>query len=331
MNYRKLSKYNKSQIDRAGLQWDLNIINEFRYDHENMSKEFLLICSDFEDILFSARRLKRTPSIIKKIERSRRNRNTIRLSAMQDVCGCRCVFETINDIKLFMKHIKWKLKDFKQKSIYNYIDRKNNPKWPKTDWYRGIHIIYEYVGSNENWRWLFIELQLRTILQHYWATAVEMIDLMQESKIKEGEWKELFRDFFKRASIVFENLEGMKTSNNKKAKNKLIKILQEENILKILQKRVVQYGYLGFFWNNSISIQWDTILEITIKNNNLHIIPYTDKTPLELKQIYLELETKYRWNPNKDIVYLSSDEIENAYPNYIGNAEEFIKILSSEL
>ena len=195
MNYRKLSKYNKSQIDRAGLQWDLNIINEFRYDHEDMSKEFLLICSDFEDILFSARRLKRTPSIIKKIERSRRNRNTIRLSAMQDVCGCRCVFETINDIKLFMKHIKWKLKDFKQKSIYNYIDRKNNPKWPKTDWYRGIHIIYEYVGSNENWRWLFIELQLRTILQHYWATAVEMIDLMQESKIKEGEWKELFRDF----------------------------------------------------------------------------------------------------------------------------------------
>lgn len=66
MWYWENSKYSKEQINKAWISRNLEIINEFRYDHEEISKEFLSIFESEPMVLFSSRRLKRTPSIIKK-------------------------------------------------------------------------------------------------------------------------------------------------------------------------------------------------------------------------------------------------------------------------
>ena len=52
---------------------------------------------------------------------------------------------------------------------------------PKDSGYRGVHLIYRYYSDkNETFNGLKIEVQIRTALQHAWATAVdenEQIDL----------------------------------------------------------------------------------------------------------------------------------------------------------
>lgn len=228
--------------------------------------------------------------------------------------------------------MKKKLSSFHEHKIDNYIDRKNNPKWPKPDGYRGIHITYKYFGDRQEYHGLFLEVQLRTKFQHYRATALEMIDLMQESKIKEGEWEQILKDFFKWSSVILENLEWNKTSNKKKAIKNLKDILQQIDVLDILNKRVVSYWILYDVGLKKISITWDMILEITKESSSkINITPHYNKTIEELKSIYLKLEKQYEKNPIKDIVYLSSEEIENAYPNYTWSAEQFINILKREL
>src|SRR2546427_10228515 len=49
----------------------------------------------------------------------------------------------------------------------------------KIDGYRGIHLIYKYRSKSRRhrvWRGLRIEIQIRSQLQHAWATAVETVD-----------------------------------------------------------------------------------------------------------------------------------------------------------
>gem|GEM_PF-2837460 len=52
--------------------------------------------------------MKRTPSIIHKIKRSYEKGNTIDLCKMQDIGGCRLVFENIFDLNNFFKKINHK-------------------------------------------------------------------------------------------------------------------------------------------------------------------------------------------------------------------------------
>lgn len=58
---------------------------------------------------------------------------------------------------------------------------------PKMDGYRGIHDVYEYdVRSDYGvmWNGLLIEIQYRTLLQHSWATAVEVAGLLTHNNPK---------------------------------------------------------------------------------------------------------------------------------------------------
>lgn len=353
MGYRDESKYSKNAISNVWFnivndisdEISLWIINDFRYWHENITKKLLDLVSEHEKVKFSSRRLKRTPSIIHKIKRSINNKTKTKLSNMQDIWWCRCVFDSIADIYDFVAWLeksKEILSLFKIKYIYDYLSqntdwkyntKKIKPIGPKQDGYRWIHIVFESINDNINW-WLNIELQLRTKYQHSRATAVEIFDLINEWKIKFWEWEKTPRGFFKRASIAFEKEEWIKRSNYTKSRRLMTDINKEINILKTLNDRVISYDFTRFYqeeiWKKNI--QWDMILEIIREGDSkVHVKPYHEKTTNELKDIYLELETKNLKNENIDIVYLSSDEIELAYPNYIWNANFFISTCKKHL
>ena len=70
---------------------------------------------------------------------------------------------------------------------------------PKKSGYRSLHLKLEYVPSNELekvYESCRIELQIRTRLQHSWATAVEAVGLFRNENLKGGagspEWLRLF-------------------------------------------------------------------------------------------------------------------------------------------
>lgn len=129
-----------------------------------------------------ALREKRAKSIIDKLKRER----TMNLTKMQDIAGCRAIVGIQKDALKIARSLK-KKKHIKQ--VNNYINT------PKSDGYRGIHLVGNYrTRSFEN---LQVEFQIRTNIQHAWATAGEITELFSATPIKnlygDANWKHFYR------------------------------------------------------------------------------------------------------------------------------------------
>ncbi|MDE9591201.1 (p)ppGpp synthetase, partial [Xenorhabdus bovienii] len=72
------------------------------------------------------------------------------------------------------------------RTIHKTIRIKDYTVDKKTTGYRGIHRIYKcYDGKDQHpWKGFLIEVQLRTKLQHIWATTVEIVDLCEGNTLK---------------------------------------------------------------------------------------------------------------------------------------------------
>ena len=103
-------------------------------------------------------RLKRTATIVDKLTRE----PNMSLSTMQDIGGCRVVFESIDQLRRVEKRIA--SSDVFVRST-DYITN------PRGSGYRGVHAIVTYKDRDSTAR--FIEVQLRTKVMHDWAIAVE--------------------------------------------------------------------------------------------------------------------------------------------------------------
>jgi ppGpp synthetase/RelA/SpoT-type nucleotidyltranferase len=99
----------------------------------------------------------------------------MQLARMDDVAGCRLIFPSIPELYDFRG-------DF-HKARFNHTRRNSLDKYdyikkPKDTGYRGVHDVYEYdVRSErgERLKGLYVEIQYRTLVQHAWATAVEVL------------------------------------------------------------------------------------------------------------------------------------------------------------
>lgn len=124
-----------------------------------------------------ASRLKRMPTIAVKLNRFE----------------CRAVLRSVKRVealtKLYEGH-PYRAAELVKK--FDYIQE------PKEDGYRGIHLVYKYQGEHQAgaFKGMRIEIQLRSRLQHSWATAVETIDIFTgqalKSNIGNAQWKRFF-------------------------------------------------------------------------------------------------------------------------------------------
>lgn len=148
-----------------------------------------------------AQRLKRMPTIIDKLVRFPH----MQLTTMQDIAGIRAIFDDLKDIELIVsKYVDNKNFPHEFVDKHDYI---SNPR--DIDGYRSQHLIYKYRNKqNPLYDGLRVEIQLRTKLQHIWATAVETMGtfLGQALKSKQGEKEWL--DFFALVSSAFSFLEN---------------------------------------------------------------------------------------------------------------------------
>lgn len=82
---------------------------------------------------------------------------------------------------------------------------------PKDTGYRGVHLVYKY-GSDKSadYRDMRIEIQIRTMLQHAWATAVEtvgtFINMPLKSSLGDEGWLNFWQSHKIRLPFISQNL-----------------------------------------------------------------------------------------------------------------------------
>lgn len=126
-----------------------------------------------------SQRLKRVLTIIDKLDR----KPTMKVTRMQDIGGCRAIFpldEHVRGVMERMEKNRWQIR-----SLDDYATE------PKSTGYRAVHVV---VMRNDH----MIEVQLRTELQHLWASTVERFSGRPGfERIKDGEGPEVAVSFFR--------------------------------------------------------------------------------------------------------------------------------------
>ena len=195
--------YTRSQVDRAGrafvsLDGDLDeiesaieVFTNWRASHGYpLNTAQIVLRARVKKVGQSglvSQRHKRELSIVRKLERSR----TMRLSQMQDIAGCRAVLATNRQVALLRKYYESTVRD-------DYILQ------PARSGYRSIHAVAKYEGKSKTaFDGLLVETQLRSAIQHAWATAVETVDSFTGSDLKSGYGEERWRRLFALVSSAF--------------------------------------------------------------------------------------------------------------------------------
>jgi hypothetical protein len=136
------------------------------------------------------------PTIIDKLKRY----PAMKLTTMQDIGGVRAILRTLKNVYSLASEYREN-----KRLAHELLDQKDYIQDPRDeDGYRSLHLIYRYKNSQAtDYNGLRIELQIRTRLQHAWATAVESMGTLLgqalKSRLGDREWL----DFFALISAIF--------------------------------------------------------------------------------------------------------------------------------
>lgn len=312
-----------SEIDEA-----LVIINNWRSSHNFPLNTFQTTLRHKARLIdpecLVAQRIKRLASMQQKLRRFQ----SMKLSQMQDIGGCRAVMSSIDLVKLLVRgykesHIKHRLDHVK-----DYIQN------PKASGYRGMHMIYAYFSDKKDtYNGLKIEIQIRTKLQHAWSTAVETNGtfLRQSLKSSQGEadWLRFF-ELMGSAIALRENcppVEG--TPRTKKALR--LEIKEYARRLEV-KKRMISYNHaLKTIAPEVFSKDYHYyLLQLDIEQNSINIRGYKQAELQQASDDYLEVEKRVLESQSSDAVLVSAesvDALKQAYPNYFLDTANFLKAL----
>jgi ppGpp synthetase/RelA/SpoT-type nucleotidyltranferase len=258
-------------------------------------------------------RLKRIPSIIAKLKRN----NRFALNRLEDISGGRIIVPTLEDIENIKEAVLRTDCDFEVSRERDYLD-----PTLRDSGYRGIHITYTYNGPKNTYKGLHTELQIRSRIQHAWATAVEIIDTFTGQTLKAGIGGAEWLRFFKVASNAFASIEDKKY------------LFRNFDELKILEEKLGVVDKLNAYTVSTEKIKTESsgyfILNLNSKTRNILAVPYLDTEIDRAQTEYEMLELKYIDDAHTDIALVSSKSIEEliqAYPNYFVDAEVFIRNL----
>jgi putative GTP pyrophosphokinase len=275
-------------------------------------------------------RLKRRATIINKLQRYPQ----MQLGRMHDIAGCRIIFPTIDDLRTFRADFHRARFSHKRRSLdeekWNYIDH------PKADGYRGIHDVYEYDVRSDygiNWNGLLIEIQYRTLLQHSWATAVEVAGLLTHNNPKFGQGSAELIEFFAIASELLARTFESSTSclpemSLPELRGRLRQLEEDTRILQLFQRVNAK------------------IVDIDFKKNNILIFPFVEPSQENVSELQIESyftvnmaidrynELEKSMEGAADVVLVRADSFENlrvTFRNYFADTTEFTQNLEQAL
>ena len=340
MSIRKIGEKLRERIElteEEKLEFD-----NFREAHNIIIKLFTIELKkvNFSKQHLTASRNKRIETIISKLCRPEKPK----LDRIHDIAGTRIIFENIKSLEDYIdilentELVNFKEKINEDKNRYNYI------KNPKSDGYRSIHKVFYYSSNipystlNEksfNLENKKIELQLRTRLQHIWATTVEIYDIINKSNIKTGTHNKLETKeglFFKKCSLVFE---GIESNDVEKIKININEIFRDKDLVEIYNRLKGIKNIKNIQLPKTLGSD-EVFILITDLNKGKTTFFTTDPIEKNDKQDTFLINASYRRLEEKNtkgeyiLLLLTLGDIKKlkkVYPNYFLNTNEFISIL----
>lgn len=298
---------------------DLKIIEEWRAAHRAVLNTFQAILRNRtkNSNVIVAQRHKRRNTIFNKLLRFPK----MELARMDDVAGCRLIFTSIEELNHF--RTSFHRARFRHK-IKNDADKYNYILHPKNTGYRGIHDVYSYdVNSTHgaNYKGLLVEIQYRTLVQHAWATAVEVIGFITESQPKFQQGDTRYEKCMALASEILarghENSKGFFPElSNEELLHEFSKLDEQLHLVRTLTGLNVVETQTTENKNSILIFKPDGVLEVKSYR----------EAPDALQALF-KLEQEF---PELDIVLVKADsneEIRVAFKNYFSDAKDFISLL----
>ena len=321
-------QYSKRRVDRAGQvlaeapverlpEDDLRVFANWRSSHAFPLNTFQVYLRGRARAVSSdpvvSQRLKRTPSTIEKLRRFPR----MKLSQMQDIGGCRAVVDTVDEVRLLREAYR------SSRIRHCPVNGKDYITAPKDSGYRGVHLVYRYRSPrNETYNGLLIEIQLRTRLQHAWATAVETAGAFLGQALKSSEGEEEWLRFFALASSAFALVEGCapvpSTPTDIEQLRAEIRSLSDRlDLINRFRDYRALIGRIPIV--RSVEHVHFFLLERRPDLKSLYVTTYGTTEHERILEDYFIAEQKVRGIDGAEVVLVSADSIQavqRAYPNY---------------
>jgi len=346
MAFSPVPNESKNQINKAGLilakknlsveelKWAQDLAERWRACHAYPINTFRATLTEklrhFSPEPIIAQRLKRMPTIIDKLNRY----PAMKLTTMQDIGGIRAVLSSVTQV--------YKLADNYRKNTrftHELIDQKDYIESPRSeDGYRSVHLIYKYKNTrNPNYDGLRLELQIRSKLQHIWATAVETMGTFLGQALKSRQGDQDWLDFFAVTSSAFtymENCSHVPRYERLSRKQTFQAVADAENDLRAFDK---MKGF-SVAVNEIVKIRGSgqsRFYHLIILNSlqkTVQIKPYDRDSFEQAVADYSKIEAEAAQGKKIEPVLVSAgpiSKLRRAYPNFFLDIREFVDAVTN--
>jgi len=271
-----------------------------------------------------AQRLKRLTSIHAKLERFKH----MQLSQMQDIGGCRTVVGTTRHVEQLVSLYERSSSKHLRIEQYDYI------KTPKADGYRGVHLVYKYRTTSKKrliYNGLRIEIQIRSRLQHAWATAVETASTFTGQALKSNvgtvDWKRFFA-LMGSAIALRENQPGVPgITTDKDALIREIWTLSHELKVETVLER---WGRAVHYVSQHTADAYAFLLQLDPQASTIRVTGFRRDQLGRASEQYLIAEKEAAQKPGSQAVLVSVKSVQSlksAYPNYYLDSRHFLEAM----
>jgi hypothetical protein len=248
----------------------------------------------------------------------------MQMTTMQDIGGCRAVVDSIGAVARLTEQFRLLKPELDGPKEYDYISQ------PKADGYRSIHFVVKYKPKSKAYSYLpsrRIEIQIRSALQHKWATALETIDLFTEQTLKTGGGQFSWKRFFVLTSSLFAMSEDCPVVPDSVASNDAL--LQE--IRGLWRGIRIREQFDGWITAAQTLIPKEHganatyLVEVDVDQKSTTVKGFSDV--MAAYKAYSEAERKNRQIKNRTAVLVSTqsvNQLRGAFPSYYGDTKAFL-------
>lgn len=294
-----------------------------------------------------AQRLKRIEAIKFKLERTKKKAGRIiGLSSMQDIGGCRAVMPSVSDVEAMRDYYTRAAAEEEKRTRKRGSEMTRMDDYirdPKSDGYRGVHFVYRYRSQTRSstsaddknplerarFNGLKVEIQIRSSLQHQWASAVETAGRYTRQNIKghagDAKWARFFSLTGSAIAMIENRSLVPNTPTNRMGMIGELKRFQE------------QFEALRSFAPPRVMIRKGGaeggdvyILVVDPDRGEVEARPFNRRRIVAAQEAYFSTEKTIRTLENVEAVLVgvnSEEQLKVAYPSYYLDSRDFLKTL----